>query len=72
MFGWAQVSDDFSDGDFTNNPTWSGMNDKYLVNNNLQLQLNAEEAGTAYLSLPITEFQEMEWRFWIRENFAPS
>lgn len=72
LLGWAQASDDFSDGDFTNNPTWSGNDDKYLVNSNLQLQLNAEEAGTAYLSLPITEFQEMEWRFWIRENFAPS
>ena len=72
LLGWTQVSDDFSDGDFTNNPTWSGTDDKYLVNTNLQLQLNAEEAGTAYLSLPITEFQEMEWRFWIRENFAPS
>ena len=72
LLGWAQVSDDFSDGDFTNNSAWSGNDDKYLVNTNLLLQLNAEEAGTAYLSLPITEFQEMEWRFWIREAFSPS
>ena len=52
---FAQVTDDFSDGDFTQNPTWSGTADKYIINNNLQLQLNAESEGTAYLSLPITE-----------------
>lgn len=68
----AQVSDNFSDGDFTQNPVWSGTTDKYIVNSNLQLQLNAEEAGTAWLSLPITEYESMEWQFWIREAFSPS
>lgn len=68
----AQVTDDFADGDFTNNPTWMGTDSIYVINNNLQLQLNATVGGTAYLSLPIQEFQEMEWRFWIREAFSPS
>ena len=72
LLGWAQVSDDFADGDFTNNPTWTGTDSIYIINNNLQLQLNATVGGTAYLSLPIQEFQEMEWRFWIREAFSPS
>ncbi len=69
---FAQVTDDFSDGDFTQNPAWSGTADKFIVNNNAQLQLNAEEAGTAWLSLPITEYESMEWQFWIREAFSPS
>lgn len=68
----AQVTDDFADGDFTNNPTWMGTDSIYIINNNLQLQLNATVGGTAYLSLPIQEFQEMEWRFWVREAFSPS
>ena len=68
----AQVTDDFSDGDFTQNPTWSGTAEQYTVNNSKQLQLNAEGEGTAYLSLPITEYETMEWQFWIREAFAPS
>ena len=72
LLGWAQVSDDFADGDFTDNPTWTGTDSIYIINNNLQLQLNATVGGTAYLSLPIQEFQEMEWRFWIREAFSPS
>ena len=69
---FAQVVDDFSDGDFTQNPTWSGTADKFTINTNSQLQLNAEEAGTAYLSTPITEYESMEWQFWIREAFSPS
>ena len=69
---FAQVTDDFSDGDFTQNPIWSGTTEQYIVNNSKQLQLNAEGEGMAYLSLPITEYESMEWQFWIREAFAPS
>ena len=69
---FAQVTDDFSDGDFTHNPTWSGTTESYIVNTNQQLQLNAEGEGTAYLSLPFMETESMEWHFWIREAFAPS
>ncbi len=68
----AQVSDDFADGDFANDPSWVGTDSIFKINNNLQLQLNATVGGTAFLSLPIQEFQEMEWRFWIREAFSPS
>ena len=68
----AQVTDNFSDGDFTNNPTWSGTDTIFIINNSLQLQLNATVGGTAYLSLPIQEYQSMEWHFWIREAFSPS
>lgn len=69
---FAQVIDDFSDGDFTQNPIWSGTTDNYIINSSKQLQLNAEGEGTSYLSLPITEYESMEWQFWIREAFAPS
>ena len=68
----SQVVDDFSDGDFTSNPTWTGTESNFIVNNNYQLQSAGTEAGEAWLSTPIVESQEMEWRFWIRENFSPS
>lgn len=73
LLATAQLFDDFSDGDFTNNPAWTGTTDKYIINNALQLQLNASEAGTAWLSTPYTyPGGNLEWRFWIRLNFAPS
>ena len=43
-----------------------------MVNSNHQLQLNSESEGTAYLALPINDYESMEWQFWIREAFAPS
>ena len=67
---WAQVTDDFSDGDFTMNPTWSGTDTSFTVNNGFQLQSAANSAGEAWLSTRITTADE--WRFWIRENFSPS
>ena len=70
LFG--QVVDDFSDGDFSNNPAWYGTADKFVVNNSFQIQLNADGEGAAFLSVPIVEYESMEWQFWIREAFAPS
>ena len=66
----SQVVDDFSDGDFTSNPTWTGTESNFIVNNNFQLQSTGTEAGEAWLSTVIA--RNDEWRFWIRENFSPS
>ena len=68
----AQITDDFADGDFTHDPAWTGTTELYAVNSHQQLQLNAEGEGSAYLSIPFTAYESMEWRFWIKESFAPS
>ncbi len=69
----AQLFENFNDGDFTSNPLWSGTTTKYTVNTLFQLQLNATEAGNAWLSTPYNHpGGDVEWRFWIRLNFAPS
>lgn len=68
----AQVVDDFSDGDFTLNPTWSGTVDLYTVNSSYQLQTNGTVAGESYLSVPYSESGAVEWHFWIKQAFAPS
>lgn len=70
----SQVYEDFSDGDFTQNPVWSGTSALFKINNDHQLQLNAESAGNAELFCDetISDFGDMEWHFWLREAFAPS
>lgn len=72
--GNAQVFDDFSDGDFTNTPEWTGDQDNFEVNVDFELQLADDEATTSSLltsfsSGPITN---KEWRFWIRHSFSGS
>jgi len=71
---FAQVSDNFTDLDFTNNPTWSGTDAQFIVNTSTQVQLNATIAGTSYLSTPhnLSTLDDKEWRFWTRINAAPS
>jgi hypothetical protein len=68
----AQITDAFSDGDFTNTPSWSGDASEYLVNAGFQLQLNGTVADTSYLSFPSPYISNAEWQFWIRLQFAPS
>ncbi len=68
----TQVIDDFSDGNFNENPAWLGSDSLFIINDEKQLQLNAESGGDAWLSVVYERHNEMEWRFWIKEKFSPS
>lgn len=70
----AQVNDDFSDADFTNNPTWSGTDALYVVNASGQVQTNDVVAGQAYLSTPLVDgdLGGKEWQVWLKQSFAGS
>lgn len=70
----AQLIDDFSDGNFTSNPPWTGSTSDFSVNSALELQLNASAAGTSWLSTPInlSLLDTLEWGFRIKLDFAPS
>ena len=71
---FAQISDNFSDGDFTNNPVWSGTNADFTINTNQQLQLNNSKSATSYLSLPhnFVSLSNKEWRIWVKQSFSGS
>ena len=70
---FSQFSDDFSDGDFTKNPAWSGDVDWFTVNADHELQLNAiRDASVAYLSIPSTLSSNVSWEFRIKMNQKPS
>ncbi len=69
---FSQLQDDFSDGDFHNNPSWTGTTEMFVVNDDLQLQLQDDEANEAFLVTELTTLQEMQWNFYIQLKFSPS
>lgn len=76
QLSFAQLVDNFTDGDFDNNPSWSGLADKFTVTNQ-ELQLldtSPESANISYLSLeaPTSISQSTTWEFLVRQEFAPS
>ncbi len=71
-FANAQFADDFNDGDFTKNPTWSWQTDSFIVNAKQELQLNAKTGGNSRIAVNYTCEQAMIWEFLVRMEFAPS
>lgn len=70
----AQVTDNFSDGDFTSSPAWAGDAAEFIVNASQQLQLNNTVAGASYLSTasPTASLNNIQWSFYVKQSFAPS
>jgi hypothetical protein len=67
------LADDFSDGDLTQNPVWTGDTHLFIVNSDKMLQLSAPTAGAAQLATAATFTDSViEWRFRIKMSFAPS
>lgn len=67
-------TEDFSDGDFTSNPAWSGDASQFIVNADHQLQLNSSGTAVSYLSSNLVQnnLDSTEWRVYVRQNFSPS
>lgn len=69
---FAQFADDFSDGDFTDSPAWTGMDSKFIIDNqSLKLQA-APVADIAYLTTPSSTINHASWEFLVRLEFNPS
>ena len=72
----AQLIDNFSDGDFTVSPVWSGASLDFIVNGSKQMQLNKTIAGTSFLTTAfsnedMTQFN-VEWQVYVKQTFSPS
>ncbi|MCJ0741174.1 lamin tail domain-containing protein [Pedobacter montanisoli] len=68
----AQLIDDFSDGDFTSSPKWSGTVNYFRVSNGY-LQSNGPQASsTLYLSTSNTLAAAAVWEFYLKLSFDPS
>ena len=70
----SQVSDDFSDGNFNLNPSWTGSTSDFIVNSSQILQLNSSGSSTSYLSTAnnLTDLNNKEWQIWVKQSFSPS
>lgn len=73
---FAQISDNFSDGEISTYPTWIGDTSDFIVNDDLMLQLNASQAGTSSIGFSIDNMnaweEDIEWSFRIKMAFSPS
>lgn len=71
---FGQISEDFSDGNFTLNPIWNGNNSTFIINSSYQLQTYNTVASTSFLTTEhnITSLENKEWRFWVKLSFSPS
>jgi hypothetical protein len=72
----GQLSDDFSDGDLSNDPSWLGQTDLFTVNAG-ELQLfdqmpGSSNTSTLYLPAPTSLDAATTWQFLVRLDFSPS
>ena len=70
----SQISESFSDGDFSNNPSWNGTNADFIINTDQNLQLNNTIASSSYLSTAhnLLSLDDKEWRIWTKQSFSSS
>lgn len=68
----AQVVDDFSDGNFANNPAWVGDTDEFEVESGQLNSLGPSASSVLYLSTNNSFIRGTTWEFLIDLGFAPS
>ncbi|WP_461490794.1 lamin tail domain-containing protein [Pontibacter sp. HJ8] len=70
----AQLQDNFSDGDFTRGPAWTGDGSSFVVNAQRQLQSNGPAVTGTFLHLatPSQAAVGTVWEFWANLRLATS
>lgn len=76
----AQVRDDFSDGDLTTNPAWTGNTDHFKISYSTAvpieqrpaLQLEAPAAGISAIAVEQPFTGSLEWQFWVKLSMNTS
>jgi len=68
----AQLSEDFSDGNLSVAPEWSGDVDSFQVNQNGELQLNGNGSGIATIIAGVAFPDSVTWKVDFMTAFEPS
>jgi hypothetical protein len=71
-FGYSQFQDDFSDGNYTSNPTWSGLDANFIVDNEQLRLLAPAVTDESYLSTESQAIENAVWEFYVELGFQPS
>jgi len=69
---FSQVNENFSDGDFTDHPTWTGTTSNFIVNPSFQLQSQAKVSSTSFLFTPSEAFDDASWECSLKITYNPS
>ena len=72
FFCFGQINESFLDGNFINNPFWSGTSSNFVVNNSFQLQSNATASSVSYLFTASEAFDNAVWECWLKINYSTS
>lgn len=72
FFCLGQVNESFLDGNFINNPIWTGITSNFTVNNAQQLQSQASTASTSYLFTPSEAIDNATWECWVKITYSTS
>lgn len=67
----AQVADNFTDGNFTQNPNWEGDDTLFQVTSG-QLRLKGTIASEAHITTPHVQTDSVTWQFFTRFALSPS
>ena len=68
----AQITESFSDGDFTHLPEWTGHTSNFVVNTQFQLQSNASATSASWLFTPSTAIDDASWECNLKINYTTS
>lgn len=69
---FAQVNESFSDGNFSENPAWSGTTSNFIVNNAFQLQSRAAGTSVSYLFTPSEAMDDAVWEISLKITYSTS
>jgi hypothetical protein len=72
-YTFSQISDNFTDGDFTSAPTWTlNSTTDFTVNAGQLKSANTTTPGNFYISTSNTLAANCQWEFWTNLQFATS
>lgn len=74
QLSYAQLNDDFTDGDFSINPTWTGSNtsEDFIVINNRIRSNSVIPSSNFYISTPNSLAIKCRWEFWLNLQLSTS